>query len=91
MDPARGRAASARRPIGRDGAEKPPGRTLISPSETKRFAARGISHWNPYGRRINHFAVLFVFNGLTPVSFRRFRGFVRFQWLNPFFGFAALA
>jgi hypothetical protein len=47
--------------------------TLISPRETKRFASRVVSRWNHYGRRISHFAVLFVFNGLNPFSFRRFR------------------
>jgi hypothetical protein len=30
------------------------------------FRWRVVSHWNPYGRRIAHFAVFFVFNGLTP-------------------------
>jgi hypothetical protein len=40
--------------------------------ETKRFAWRIVSHWNRDGHRISHFAVLFVFNGLTPFSFRRF-------------------
>jgi hypothetical protein len=47
--------------------------TLISPGETKRFAGRVVSHWNHYGRRIRHFAGLFVFNDLSPFSFRRFR------------------
>jgi hypothetical protein len=47
--------------------------TIISPSETKRFAGRVVSHWNPYGSRIRHFAGLFVFNDLSPFSFRRFR------------------
>jgi hypothetical protein len=46
--------------------------TVISPRETKRFASRVVSRWNLYGRRISHFAVLFVFNGLTPFSLRRF-------------------
>ena len=40
-------------------------------NETFRMA--GVSHWNPYGWRITHFAVLFVFNDLTPFLFRRFR------------------
>jgi hypothetical protein len=48
--------------------------TLISQCETKRFAGHVVSHCNPYQRRISHFAVLFVFNGLASFSFRRFRG-----------------
>ena len=43
---------------------------IVSPSETKRFAGWVLSHWNHYMRRINHFAGLFVFNGLTALSFR---------------------
>jgi hypothetical protein len=49
------------------------GRALISRCETKRFAWHNVSHWNHYGRRISDFAGLFVFNDLTPFSFRRFR------------------
>jgi hypothetical protein len=59
--------------------------TLISPSEAKRFAAHGVSRWNPYGRRISHFAGLFVFSDLTPFSFRRFRALFVFNGLAPFF------
>src|SRR5689334_19811503 len=54
---------------------------LISPGETKRFARRVVTHWNRYERRIKHFAGLFVFNGLTPVSFRRFHGSFLFNGL----------
>jgi hypothetical protein len=57
--------------------------TLISPSETKRFAGHGVSHWNPYERRINHFAGLFVFKGLTPLSLRSFHGLFVFNALAP--------
>jgi len=56
---------------------------FISPSETKRFAAHAASHWNPYARRIRHCAELFVFNGLTPFSFRRFHGLFVFNDLAP--------
>jgi len=52
---------------------------LISRSETKGFAGHGVSHWNPYNRRIRHFAELFVFNSLAPFSFRRFRGLFVFN------------
>jgi hypothetical protein len=45
--------------------------TNVSPNETKRFASLLVSHLNHYGTRISHFAVLFVFNGLAAVSFRR--------------------
>jgi hypothetical protein len=37
----------------------------------ERFRKAGISHWNPYERRIAHFAGLFVFKGLAAFSFRR--------------------
>ena len=63
--------------------------TLISPCETKRFAGHGVSHWNPYGRRISHFAGLFVFNDLTGVSFRRFLRLFVFSGLAPL-SFAAV-
>jgi len=53
----------------------------ISPSETKRFAGHAVSHWNPYERRIRHFAELCVFNSLAPFSFRRFRGLFVFNGL----------
>ncbi len=59
--------------------------TVISRSETNRFASRHVSRWNPYERRISHFARLFVFSGLTPVSFRRFHGLFVSNGLAPFF------
>ena len=59
--------------------------TAISPSETKRFAGHDVSHWNPYGRRIGHFAELFIFKGLTPFSFRRIHGVFVFNDLAPLF------
>jgi hypothetical protein len=58
---------------GLDGRKDGENETLISPSETKRLACRGVSHWNPYGHRISHFPALFVLNDLTPFSFRCFR------------------
>src|SRR6185312_15802660 len=57
----------------------------ISPSETKRFAGHAVSHWNPYERRIRHFAELCVFKGLASVSFRRIHGLCVFNDLAPFF------
>src|SRR6185437_10691005 len=57
--------------------------TLISPSETKRFAGHAVSHWNPYERRIRHFAGSFVFKSLAPFSFRRFHGAPVFNGLAP--------
>src|SRR6185437_65782 len=52
---------------------------FISRGETERFARHVLSHWNRYGRRIRHFAGLFVFKGLAPFSFRRFRGMFVFN------------
>jgi hypothetical protein len=60
-----------------------PNEALISPGETKRFAAHALSRWNRYERRIRHFAELFVFNGLTSFSFRRFHGLFVFTDLAP--------
>ncbi|HXE24597.1 MAG TPA: hypothetical protein VN637_06890, partial [Roseiarcus sp.] len=59
--------------------------TLISRSETKRFATHAVSHWNPYERRIRHFAGSFVFKSLAPFSFRRFHGAPVFNGLAPLF------
>ena len=56
---------------------------LISPDETKRFAGVIVSHWNRYGLRIRDFAALFVFNDLSPFSFRRFRMVILFKDLVP--------
>src|SRR6185437_10033721 len=61
------------------------GQTLISPSETKRFATHAVSHWNPYERRIGYFAGSFVFKSLAPFSFRRFHGAPVFNGLAPLF------
>jgi hypothetical protein len=47
---------------------------LVSPCEAERFARHAVSHWNPYGRRIKHFVILFVFKGLSSFWFRRFHG-----------------
>ena len=66
-------------------AEKRANETAISPSETKRFAGHALSLWNPYERRIRHFAGLFVFKDLTPFSFRRIHGLFVFNDLAPFF------
>jgi hypothetical protein len=65
-------------------AGKLPKRTAHSPGETKRFASHGVSRWNPYERRISHFAGLFVFSDLTPFSFRRFHGLFVSNDLAPF-------
>jgi len=60
-----------------------PNEALISPGETKRFAAHALTRWNRYGPRISHFAELFVFKGLTSFSFRRFHGLFVFNGLAP--------
>jgi hypothetical protein len=51
----------------------------------KRFAWHGVSHWNPYERRIRHFAGLFVFSDLALFSFRRFHGLFVSKDLAPLF------
>jgi hypothetical protein len=84
-DLTRGRRAGAAKP------SNSPGEALISLCETKRFAGHGVSHWNPYGRRISHFAVLFVFNGLASFSLRPFSQIVCFQGLRSIFRCAVTA
>jgi hypothetical protein len=60
-------------------------KALISPGETNRFAPHGVSYWNPYERRIRHFAALFVFKGLALISFRRFFSAPVFSDFAPLF------